>query len=304
MKNNIPDKKFNNNNKNPIVYKKSELENIKTNNINTSNTRNPRNFDFEQEINTNNQLLNMKSNLKEIKPFEHQIESSLKEDKFIRANENEIKKINNAIFSRIGKIKVKLADLDEKVSKELYNKNKKILPRIDIIEVILLNQNVSVGDLKEYGFIIYTFFLYLINLLITFFILLIFTFYYLYCIFFKYYKENDDDIFSLLEDYNLLSIVSGVQIIKFRKNYIELYGKEEFLEQYKDFDVFYKEYIFSGVIPLIVAFSINLYFIFYLRRVYKSYKIDHPEIKNYSLIFSGKIEENPIKENLNINENK
>ena len=232
MKNNIPDKKFNNNNKNPIVYKKSELENIKTNNINTSNTRNPRNFDFEREINTNNQLLNMKSNLKEIKPFEHQIESSLKEDKFIRANENEIKKINNAIFSRIGKIKVKLADLDEKVSKELYNKNKKILPRIDIIEVILLNQNVSVSDLKEYGFIIYTFFLYLINLLITFFILLIFTFYYLYCIFFKYYKENDDDIFSLLEDYNLLSIVSGVQIIKFRKNYIELYGKEEFLEQY------------------------------------------------------------------------
>ena len=304
MKNNIPDKKFNNNNKNPIVYKKSELENIKTNNINTSNTRNPRNFDFEQEINTNNQLLNMKSNLKEIKPFEHQIESSLKEDKFIRANENEIKKINNAIFSRIGKIKVKLADLDEKVSKELYNKNKKILPRIDIIEVILLNQNVSVGDLKEYGFIIYTFFLYLINLLITFFILLIFTFYYLYCIFFKYYKENDDDIFSLLEDYNLLSIVSGVQIIKFRKNYIDLYGREEFLENYKDFDVFYKEYIFSGVIPLIVAFLINLYFIFYLRRVYKSYKIDHPEIKNYSLIFSGKNEENPILGNLNINENK
>ena len=196
MKNNIPDKKFNNNNKNPIVYKKSELENIKTNNINTLNTRNPRNY--EQEINTNNQLLNMKSNLKEIKPFEHQIESSVKEDRFIRANENEIKKINNAIFSRIGKIKVKLADLDQKVSKELYNKNRKILPRIDIIEVILLNQNVSVGDLKEYGFIIYTFFLYLINLLITFFILLIFTFYYLYCIFFKYYKENDDDIFSLL----------------------------------------------------------------------------------------------------------
>ena len=304
MKNNIPDKKFSNNNKNPILYRKSELENIRTNNINTLNIRNPKNLNYEQEINTNNQLLNMKSNLKEIKPFEHQIESSVKEDRFIRANENEIKKINNAIFSRIGKIKVKLADLDEKVSKELYNKNRKILPRIDIIEVILLNQNVSVSDLKEYGFIIYTFFLYLINLLITFFILLIFTFYYLYCIFFKYYKENDDDIFSLLEDYNLLSIVSGVQIIKFRKNYIDLYGREEFLENYKNFDVFYKEYIFSGVIPLIVAFLINLYFIFYLRRVYKSYKIEHPEIKNYSLIFSGKNEENPILGNLNINENK
>ena len=304
MNNNIPNSKFNNDNKNPIIYKKSELENIEINHINTINTRNQKNFNMGQEINTNNQLLNMKSNMKEIKPFEHQINRSIKVDKFIRDNENEIKKINNAIFSRIGKIKVKLADLDENVSKELYNKKTKLLPRIDIIQVILLNQNVSVGDLKEYGFIIYTFFLYLINLLITFFILLVFTFYYLYCIFFKYYKENEDEIFSLLEDYNLLSIVSGVQIIKFRKNYIDLYGKEEFLEQYKNFDVFYKEYIFSGVIPLIFAFLVNLFFIFYLRRVYKSYKIDHPEIKNYSLILSGKNEENPILENLQINENK
>ena len=304
MNNNIPNRNFNNNNKNPIVYKKSELENIEINHINTLNTRNQKNFNMGQEINTNNQLLNMKSNMKEIKPFKHQINRSIKVDKFIRDNENEIKKINNAIFSRIGKIKVKLADLDENVSMELYNKKTKILPRIDIIQVILLNQNVSVGDLKEYGFIIYTFFLYLINLLITFFILLIFTFYYLYCIFFKYYKENEDEIFSLLEDYNLLSIVSGVQIIKFRKNYIDLYGKEDFLEQYKNFDVFYKEYIFSGVIPLIFAFLVNLFFIFYLRRVYKSYKIDHPEIKNYSLILSGKNEENPILENLQINENK
>ena len=304
MNNNIPNRKFNNDNKNPIIYKKSELENIEINNINTLNTRNPKNFNMEQEINTNNQLLNMKSNLKEIKPFKHQINRSIKVDKFIRDNENEIKKINNAIFSRIGKIKVKLADLDENVSMELYNKKTKILPRIDIIQVILLNQNVSIGDLKEYGFIIYTFFLYLINLLITFFILLVFTFYYLYCIFFKYYKENEDEIFSLLEDYNLLSIVSGVQIIKFRKNYIDLYGKEDFLEQYHNFDVFYKEYIFSGVIPLIFAFLVNLFFIFYLRRVYKSYKIDHPEIKNYSLILSGKNEENPILENLQINENK
>ena len=304
MNNNIPNRKFNNDNKNPIIYKKSELENIEINHINTINTRNPKNFNMEQEINTNNQLLNMKSNLKEIKPFEHQINRSIKVDKFIRDNENEIKKINNAIFSRIGKIKVKLADLDENVSMELYNKKTKILPRIDIIQVILLNQNVSVGDLKEYGFIIYTFFLYLINLLITFFILLVFTFYYLYSIFFKYYKENEDEIFSLLEDYNLLSIVSGVQIIKFRKNYIDLYEKEDFLEQYHNFDVFYKEYIFSGVIPLIFAFLVNLFFIFYLRRVYKSYKIDHPEIKNYSLILSGKNEENPILENLQINENK
>ena len=304
MNNNIPNRKFNNDNKNPIIYKKSELENIEINHINTINTRNQKNFNMEQEINTNNQLLNMKSNMKEIKPFEHQINRSIKVDKFIRDNENEIKKINNAIFSRIGKIKVKLADLDENVSMELYNKKTKILPRIDIIQVILLNQNVSIGDLKEYGFIIYTFFLYLINLLITFFILLVFTFYYLYCIFFKYYKENEDEIFSLLEDYNLLSIVSGVQIIKFRKNYIDLYGKEDFLEQYHNFDVFYKEYIFSGVIPLIFAFLVNLFFIFYLRRVYKSYKIDHPEIKNYSLILSGKNEENPILENLQINENK
>ena len=299
MKKNIAVTNANNNNKNPILYKRSEFENDDLNSKNILDNKNPKNLNKEQDINTNFQTLNTKSNI-----LEHKNTRSIKIDNYIRNNENEIKRINNAIFSRMGKIKVKLADLDEKVSKELYNTKSKILPRIDIIEIILLNQNVSVSELKEYGFVIYTFFLYLINLLITFFILLIFTFYYLYCIFFKYYKENEDEIFSLLEDYNLLSIVSGVQIIKFRKNYIDINGKEEFLENYENFDVFYKEYIFSGVIPIILAFLVNLFFIFYLRRVYKSYKIANPEIQDYSLIFSGKSQQNQIIEEININENK
>ena len=287
-----------------IYNKNPEVNTLEISNNNIEKNKNPKNLNIEQNIDNNNYILDSKSNFLEVNPLQHKLSSSIKQDNFIRNIENEIKTINNILFSRLGKIKVKLADLDNNLSKKLFNKDTKILPRIDIIEITLLNQNESLSELKEYGFAIYAFFLYLLSLLITFFILLIFAFYYLHCIFYKYYKENEDEIFSLLEDYNLLSIASGVQIIKFRKNYIDLYGKEEFLEKYKNFDVFYKEYIFSGVIPIILTFIINFLFIIYIKRVYKSYKIDHPEIKDYSLIFSGINDEDSMIEKLNIDKNK
>ena len=115
----------------------------------------------------------------------------------------------------------------------------------------------------------------------------------MYCIFYKYYKDlekKEEEVIKYFpfSDYNILSLVSGVQIIKFRKNYINLYGEEKFLEKYKDFDVIYKEYILAGTIIFIVVFLINFCFILYLKRTYKLYRIDNPEINNYTLILSGK----------------
>ena len=119
--------------------------------------------------------------------------------------------------------------MDEKISKEKFNSKGKVHPKIDTIEISLLNQSVYLSKLKEYGYGIYVFFLYLLNLIFTFGILLIFAFYYIYYIFYKYYDELEDkEEYLLFEDYNLLSIVSGVQIIKFRKYYINKFGKEDF----------------------------------------------------------------------------
>ena len=117
--------------------------------------------------------------------------------------------------------------------------------------------------------------------------LLIFGFYYMYCIFFKYYKDVEED-FSAFFDYDILSLVSGSQIIKFRKYYILNFGEEEFLKNYKDYDVFYKEYFFTGTLVFILIFVINFIYILYLQRVYKRYQIENPEVQNYSLIISGK----------------
>jgi hypothetical protein len=78
-----------------------------------------------------------------------------------------------------------------------------------------------------------------------------------------------------------------VQIIKFRKYYIELYGKSAFLEKYRNFDVIYKEYIITGTVLFIIVFLINFGFLLYLIKKYKLFKIENPEISNYTLILSG-----------------
>ena len=108
----------------------------------------------------------------------------------------------------------------------------------------------------------------------------------MYNIFYRYYRDYKEE-YSIF-NYNILSLVSGVQIIRFRKYYIDLYGKEKFLVDYKDFDVIYKEYIFTGTIFFVIAFLINFSFVLYLQKIYKLYRIENPEIKNYTLILSGK----------------
>lgn len=69
--------------------------------------------------------------------------------------------------------------------------------------------------------------------------------------------------------------------------YIETFGKFKFLEKYKDFDVFYKEYFYTGFIILIIIFFIDLIFLVYLLMDYQIFKIYNPQIKDYSLIISG-----------------
>ena len=86
--------------------------------------------------------------------------------------------------------------------------------------------------------------------------------------------------------------------------------KGDFLDNYENFDVIYKEYLFTGTIIFIIVFLINFAFMLYLQKVYKLYRIENPEIKNYSLILSGKSvpylnkDENDNDENANMNSKK
>ena len=195
--------------------------------------------------------------------------------------------IENALFSQLSEIKVFLLDFETNVSQQLYNSKGKILPKIDYVELTLLNQGTNISHFKKFGFGLYVFFLYLINLLITFGVLLIFALHYIYNIFYKYYQDLDVEC-SLFFECNILSLASGVQIKKFRKYYINTFGKEEYLDKYKNFDVIYKEYLYTGTIVFIVVFLINFGYVLYLQKVYKQYKKENPEINSYTLILSGK----------------
>ena len=170
--------------------------------------------------------------------------------------------IDKTLFSQLSDIKVFLLDFENDVSKKLYKVNKKILPKIEYFELNLLNQGVNISEFKKYGFGLYIFFLYLISLLVTFGLLVIFAFHYIYCIFYKYYQDLKVECSPFFEC-NILSLASGVQIIKFRRYIIEKFGKKAFLDNYKDFDVIYKEYIYSGVIVFVVVFLINFSYILF-----------------------------------------
>ncbi len=105
---------------------------------------------------------------------------------------------------------------------------------------------------------------------------MIFALYYIYRIFYKYYQDLDVECSPLFEC-DILSLASGVQIIKFRHYYIEEHGKQAFLYYYKNFDVIYKEYIIIGVICFVIAFLINFSYILYSRKVYREYKKKIPK---------------------------
>ena len=275
---------INENGNNSILVVKENKDNQENFDIKDNNSQNgdegrtSRNINIaddesEQNINTESRMNDNKR-------------STLRHDNITENNISARIIIDNALFSQLSEIKVYLLDFEENAALKIYNAQGKILPKIDNVEFKLLDQNTSISKLKQYGFGLYVFFLYLINLLVTFGILFIFAFHYMYRIFYRYFRDYEEE-YSLLFDYNILSLVSGVQIIKFRKYYIEVYGKDAFLENYKDFDVIYKEYLFTGTLVFIIAFLFNFIFSIYLQRVYKLYRIENPEIKNYTLILSG-----------------
>ncbi len=268
---------------------KYQVNEAESNKINLNNNVNNNSNSNSSENNNNNQVndLNTESYFIQNNINNETENKEIKIDIFSENNITLRNIIDNALFSQISKIEVNLLDLAPNISKRFYkNTEGKILPKIYFIEYELLNQYNSISELKNYGFGLYVFFLYLINLLVTFCVLFIFAFHYMYCIFYKYYQDYEEE-YSLFFDYNLLSLISGVQIIRFRKYFIQNNGKKAFLEKYEHFDVIYKEYIFTGTIVFIIVFLINFIFLLYLRRVYQLFKINKPEIKNFTLIISG-----------------
>ena len=261
---------------NEINSKKSP-ENKRKNNINVIN-------DEFQNASKDEIFGSLDKNRKEEK------KEGTKNNNYVENNISVKNIVDDALFTQLSKINVKLLEFNDN--------SKNSLPKIDFVEIKLLNQNTSISEFKDYGFGLYVFFLYLKSLLVTFLILSVYAFHYIYRIFYDYYRDYEDE-FSFYSDYNLLTLISGSQILRFRKFIIETYGKETFLEKYKDFDVFYKEYMITGTAIFIIAFIVNFIFLLYILREYKEYRLENPEIKNYSLILSGK--DVPYQEDINNN---
>ena len=215
--NNIND---NLNNNDVIILEENRNQQNSNLSQNTNKTNNQRNnkkihVEDDKKPNTNDKIMTVKEN----------DEGGMKIDNFAENNVNIRNIINNALFSQLSEINVKLLDFEENISDAFYKSGGKILPKIDFIEINLLNQSANISKFKKFGFGLYVFFLYLIELLVTFGVLFIFAFHYMYCIFYKYYREPEEN-FSFFFDYNILSLVSGVQLIKFRKYYINSFGKK------------------------------------------------------------------------------
>ena len=193
---------------------KQEINTSMNNNHDSTPNNMPIQISQEQNINTNSNII----------PVKNTQNKDIKVDNFAENNITARNIINNALFSQLSKINVKLLNLDDNLSQQLYKSEKNILPKINMVDIKLLDQGTSITEFKKYGFGLYVFFLYLIELLVTFGVLFIFVLHYMYCIFYKYYREYEEE-YSLFFDYNILSLVSGVQLIKFRKYYISFFGK-------------------------------------------------------------------------------
>ena len=75
--------------------------------------------------------------------------------------------INNALFSQLSKINVKILNFDEEATRKYYKNIKgKTLPKIHYVEYTLLDQSSNISELKEFGFGIYVFFFYLKNIIL------------------------------------------------------------------------------------------------------------------------------------------
>ena len=157
---------------------KQEINTSMNNNHDSTPNNMPIQISQEQNINTNSNII----------PVKNTQNKDIKVDNFAENNITARNIINNALFSQLSKINVKLLNLDDNLSQQLYKSEKNILPKIDMVDIKLLDQGTSITEFKKYGFGLYVFFLYLIELLVTFGVLFIFVLHYMYCIFYKYYS--------------------------------------------------------------------------------------------------------------------
>jgi len=139
------------NNNNELTLKDNRFEDLNLNEKNepNPNARNNRYFQFnddEKEHNTYTEIIQVGNNIRK---------REMKIDNFAENNISIRNIIDNALFSQLSEINVKLLDLDESISKKVYNSEGKILPKIDYVEFTLLNQSVNISQFKKYGFGIY-----------------------------------------------------------------------------------------------------------------------------------------------------
>jgi len=106
--------------------------------INNNHGPNPNNntiqISQEQNINTNSNII----------PVKDTQNKDIRVDNFAENNISARNIINNALFSQLSKINVKLLDLDDNLSQKLYKSEKNILPKIDMVDIKLLNQSTSI----------------------------------------------------------------------------------------------------------------------------------------------------------------
>ena len=241
--------------------------------------------DFDEKIEYNHTEDELQK--EEKKQQKEKKEGELKKPSKYMKNNTKLRDIvENAIFSQLSKINIKFKNSgDNSDNKPKYNKySGNHLPKIYNIELTLLSQNDSISEFKKYGYGIYQFFYYLIILLITLGIILVFAGFYIYNIFFNFYQKYKEE-YTLIYDSNLLLVISGTQIIRFRDFYIEIYGKKDFLEKFKYFDVFYQEYYFSFYLLFGLVILFNFINIIISYRDYQKFKPD--DSSNYNLILSG-----------------
>ena len=101
------------------------------------------NTDNQNQNNSKTQIIDIPQNNKEEK------EKGERNINYLETNISVKNIVDDALFTQLSEINVKLLDFN-KYSNE--GKIVKTLPKIDYVEIKLLNQNVSISELKTFGF--------------------------------------------------------------------------------------------------------------------------------------------------------
>lgn len=128
------------------INEENNIITLKNNSIQYSNNSNHHSNQNQgnRRVQFNDDDHSIKTELKLMDEIVEVGDGTLKKDNFAENNVSIRNIIDNALFSQLSEIKIKLLDMDENVSNRLYKKEGKILPKIDYIEFSLLNQSVNI----------------------------------------------------------------------------------------------------------------------------------------------------------------